>query len=63
MRGWIKRIFLFHYLRLLQVYDSRKHILAANTGLEKFAGGAISLVGGSIHSNMRQQLGKQRYVD
>ncbi|KAL2612524.1 hypothetical protein R1flu_024216 [Riccia fluitans] len=47
--------FLFHNL---QVYDNRRNMLNAKNDV-RFTGGAISVDGGFIRKNMRQQLGKR----
>lgn len=53
---------LFHHLlQNLQVYDTREHMLNAKNSI-RFTGGAVSLDGGFIRKNLRQQLGRRRWV-
>ncbi|KAL3683631.1 hypothetical protein R1sor_001653 [Riccia sorocarpa] len=50
---------LFYFLfQNLQVYDNRQNMLKAKDNI-RLAGGAISLDGGFIRKNLRQQLGKR----
>ncbi|BBN16608.1 structural maintenance of chromosomes flexible hinge domain-containing protein 1 [Marchantia polymorpha subsp. ruderalis] len=50
---------LFHHLlQNLQVYDTREHMLNAKNSI-RFTGGAVSLDGGFIRKNLRQQLGRR----
>lgn len=59
----LRESLFFNLLRFLQVYDTRQHMIYAKESLKNFHQGAISLDGGVIHKNQRQQLGRRRYCD
>ncbi|CAM6104906.1 unnamed protein product [Calypogeia fissa] len=56
----LRESLFFYLLRKLQVYDTRRNMISAKECLGRLEGGAISLDGGLIKPNGRQQLGQSR---
>lgn len=59
----LRESLFFYLLGMLQVYDTRQHMISAKEALGGFNSGAISLDGGIYHRNQRQQLGRRRYPE
>ncbi|KAJ7547469.1 hypothetical protein O6H91_08G087600 [Diphasiastrum complanatum] len=56
----LRETLFFSLFSTLQVYDSRKNMYLAKDSCKRFHGGAVSLDGSIIRSNLRQELGKHR---